>query len=59
MSQRILMIVTSNSRMGASGKATGLWAEELAVPYYALADAGAEVVLASPAGGRAPIERAA
>jgi putative intracellular protease/amidase len=54
--KRILMIVTSNNRMGSSGKATGLWAEELAVPYYALVDAGAEVVLASPAGGRAPID---
>lgn len=56
MTPRILMIVTSNSRMGDSGKPTGLWAEELAVPYYALADAGAEIVLASPAGGRAPID---
>jgi putative intracellular protease/amidase len=56
MSKRILMIVTSNSRMGDSGKETGLWAEELAVPYYALVDAGAEVVLASPAGGRAPVD---
>jgi putative intracellular protease/amidase len=56
MRKRILMIVTSNSRMGDSGKPTGLWAEELAVPYYALIDAGAEVVLASPAGGRAPID---
>ncbi|MFN6996666.1 MAG: type 1 glutamine amidotransferase domain-containing protein [Aquincola tertiaricarbonis] len=53
---RILMIVTSNSRMGDTGKPTGLWAEELAAPYYALVDAGAEVVLASPAGGPAPID---
>jgi putative intracellular protease/amidase len=54
--RRVLMIVTSNSRMGDSGKPTGLWAEELAAPYYALVDAGADVVLASPAGGRAPID---
>lgn len=53
---RILMIVTSNSRMGDTGQSTGLWAEELAAPYYALVDAGAEVVLASPAGGPAPID---
>ena len=46
MSSRILMIVTSNARMGDTGKPTGLWAEELAVPYYALVDAGAEVTLA-------------
>lgn len=53
---RILMIVTSNDRLGDTGQPTGLWAEELAAPYYALADAGAEIVLASPAGGRTPID---
>ena len=56
MTSRILMIVTSNARMGDTGKPTGLWAEELAVPYYALADAGVEITLASPAGGPAPID---
>jgi putative intracellular protease/amidase len=56
MTSRILMIVTSNARMGDTGKPTGLWAEELAVPYYALADAGVDVTLASPAGGPAPID---
>lgn len=56
MTSRILMIVTSNARMGDTGQPTGLWAEELAVPYYALADAGVEVTLASPAGGPAPID---
>jgi putative intracellular protease/amidase len=56
MKNRILMIVTSNGRMGDSGKPTGLWAEEFAVPYYALTDAGADVVIASPAGGPAPID---
>ena len=56
MTSRILMIVTSNARMGDTGKPTGVWAEELAVPYYALADAGVEITLASPAGGPAPID---
>lgn len=56
MSQRILMIVTSNHRMGAYDKPTGLWAEELATPWYALADAGVAIELASPAGGPAPID---
>jgi putative intracellular protease/amidase len=49
--KRILMIATSNTVMGDSGKPTGIWADELAVPYYQLKDAGAEVVLASPLGG--------
>jgi putative intracellular protease/amidase len=56
MTSHILMIVTSNARMGETGKPTGLWAEELAVPYYALADAGVQVTLASPTGGPAPID---
>lgn len=56
MSRHVLMIVTSNARMGDTRKATGIWAEELVVPYYALTDAGLQVTLASPAGGPAPID---
>ena len=56
MNTRILMIVTSSNRMGNTDKPTGLWAEELAVPYYALVDAGASVVIASTTGGKAPID---
>lgn len=56
MAQRILIIVTSNARMGEHAKPTGLWAEELAVPYYALLDAGAEVEIASPRGGQVPLD---
>ena len=56
MNARILMIVTSSDRMGDTNKPTGLWAEELAVPYYALTDAGATVTIASTAGGNTPID---
>jgi len=56
MPSQILMIVTSNARLGDTGKPTGFWAEELATPYYALVDAGAHVVLASPAGGPVPLD---
>lgn len=56
MSKKILMIVTSNARLGDTGKTTGIWAEELAVPYFALLDAGYAVELASPAGGPVPID---
>jgi putative intracellular protease/amidase len=56
MNKRILMIVTSNARLGETGRTTGIWAEEFAVPYYRLIDAGAEVEIASPAGGAAPID---
>lgn len=56
MSRKVLMILTSNARMGDTGKTTGLWAEELAVPYYRFTDAGVQVDLASPLGGAAPID---
>jgi putative intracellular protease/amidase len=56
MTQKILMVVTSNNVMGATGKLTGIWAEELALPYYAFIDAGFAVDIASPKGGQAPID---
>lgn len=50
----VLMIITSHTQLGSTGKPTGLWAEELTTPYYALTDAGFDVVLASPLGGKPP-----
>ena len=50
----ILMILTSHAQLGNSGKPTGIWAEELTTPYYALLDAGMQVTLASPLGGLPP-----
>lgn len=56
MNKRVLIIVTSNGQMGASGKTTGIWAEELAVPYLSMVDAGFEVEIASPLGGPVPFD---
>lgn len=56
MSKCVLMIVTSHGRMGATGKATGIWADELAAPYNLFVDAGLEVTIASPAGGKAQFD---
>ncbi|MFM7332420.1 MAG: type 1 glutamine amidotransferase domain-containing protein [Brachymonas sp.] len=50
----VLMIVTSHAQLGNTGKGTGIWAEELTTPYYALQDAGIEVTLAAPLGGLPP-----
>jgi len=58
MNKRVLMILTSNAKLGETGKATGIWAEELAVPYYAFIDAGVAVELASPNGGAVPFDPA-
>ena len=53
---KILMVLTSHDRLGDTGRKTGFWLEEFAGPYYTFLDAGAEVVLASPAGGQPPID---
>ena len=53
---KILIILTSHSELGDTGKETGFWMEEFAAPYYELADAGAVITLASPKGGQPPID---
>ena len=53
---KILMVLTSHDQLGDTGRKTGFWLEELAAPYYVFKDAGAEIVLASPRGGRPPLD---
>ena len=53
---KVLIVLTSHSELGDTGKKTGFWIEEFAAPYYVLADAGAEITLASPKGGQPPID---
>lgn len=53
---KILMVLTSHDRLGNTDQRTGFWLEEFAAPYYAFLDAGAEVALASPAGGQPPVD---
>lgn len=53
---KVLMLLTSHSRLADTGLATGLWLDEFAAPYYVLHDEGIELVLASPAGGVVPID---
>lgn len=52
----ILMVLTSNDRLGTSAERTGFWLEEVAAPYYRFLEAGASVTLASPRGGRSPVD---
>jgi putative intracellular protease/amidase len=53
---KVLMVLTSHGTLGDTGRKTGFWLEELAAPYYAFKDAGAEIVLASPNGGLPPLD---
>ena len=50
------MVLTSHDQLGDTGRKTGFWLEELAAPYYAFKDAGVEITLASPKGGRPPLD---
>ncbi len=54
----ILIVLTSNDKMGNSGKATGVWLEEFLAPYYVFTDKGIPVELATPKGGAVPIDPA-
>jgi putative intracellular protease/amidase len=53
---KILILTTSHDKMGDTGHATGSWVEEVAAPYYILADAGVDVTIASIAGGKVPFD---
>src|SRR5436190_22334934 len=55
---RILIVVTSHGQLGTTGRPTGFWLEELAVPYQIFTRAGVEVDIASPQGGTPPVDPA-
>jgi len=52
----ILFVLTSHDKLGDTGKKTGFWIEEFASPYYTLLDKGAHITIATPKGGKAPID---
>lgn len=53
---KVLFVLTSHDTLGDTGEKTGFWVEEFTTPYYVLADAGAEITLASPKGGQPPVD---
>lgn len=56
MAKSVLVVLTSHDQLGDTGRKTGFWLEELAAPYYTFKDAGVELTLASPKGGRPPLD---
>jgi putative intracellular protease/amidase len=56
MAKKILVVLTSHDQLGDTGRKTGFWLEELAAPYYTFKDAGVELTLTSPKGGRPPLD---
>ena len=53
---KILIVLTSHSQLGNTKEKTGFWIDEFATPYYVLADSGATITIASPAGGQPPVD---
>lgn len=53
---KVLIVLTSHSELGNTGKKTGFWIEEFAAPYYIMHDAGVTLTIASPKGGQPPID---
>ncbi|WP_299381669.1 type 1 glutamine amidotransferase domain-containing protein [uncultured Lacinutrix sp.] len=53
---KVLFVLTSHDKLGDTGKKTGFWVEEFASPYYSLLDKGADITIATPNGGAAPID---
>ncbi|MGD6830951.1 type 1 glutamine amidotransferase domain-containing protein [Sutcliffiella halmapala] len=55
MSKHILMVVTTADKM-KNGNETGLWLSEFGEAYVEFKNAGYEVTVASPKGGKAPVD---
>jgi len=53
---KVLFVLTSHDKLGDTGKKSGFWVEEFAGPYYTLKDKGVDITLATPKGGKAPID---
>jgi putative intracellular protease/amidase len=53
---RCLIITTSNYKLEDTELKTGVWLEDLAGPYFIFKDAGTSVTIASPLGGRVPMD---
>lgn len=56
MMKTILMVLTSHSSMENTDSKTGVWLGEFTDPYYKFIDAGYQVSLCSPKGGRPPVD---
>lgn len=52
---KILIVLTSHDQAGTVRK-SGFWLEELATPYFIFKEAGVDLTLASPKGGKPPID---
>lgn len=55
-SKKVLFVVTSHSELGTTGKKTGAYITEIAHPYHVLIEKGVQIDIASPKGGKTPLD---
>jgi putative intracellular protease/amidase len=53
---KVLIVVTSHATLGTTGNPTGYYLPEVTHPYAALVEQGIMVDIASPQGGKAPLD---
>jgi putative intracellular protease/amidase len=54
--KKVLFVLPSHDKLGDTGQKTGYWLEEFASPYYEFVDNGYDVTIASPKGGKPPVD---
>lgn len=54
--KRVLIVLTNTAQVPGSSRPTGVWASEYTDPYQVFTRAGFEVQVASPKGGKAPVD---
>lgn len=53
---KILIVLTSHDKIDKLGKDTGWFLPEFAHPYWVFEEAGANMTIVSPKGGKAPLD---
>lgn len=56
MKPRVAIVLTSHATLGSTGRPTGSWLSEIAIPYLVWSDVGCAITLASIKGGAAVID---
>jgi putative intracellular protease/amidase len=54
--KKVLVVLPSHDQLGNTGQKTGFWLEEFTDPYYKFIDSGYQVTIASPRGGKPPVD---
>lgn len=54
--RKVLIVLPSHDQLGNTGQKTGFWLEKFTSPCYEFIDNGYDVAIASPKGGKPPVD---